>query len=206
MAGKTMDKLIDRGLNARTSPGGERIMTERLVLRPLRYRDAKDFYAYARDPEVARYVLWDPHTSLGQTRGILHSLIIQSRLEGLRTRAITLRDSGRMVGTIGLVSRDWENHSAEVGFSLARDCWNQGLASEALAAYLEDLFTKAGLHRVEAQHDLLNPASGAVMRKAGMRKEGVLKDRMFYKGRYASLVLYAAVADGQTNQPGEKVG
>ena len=42
--------------------------TERLRLRKLRMRDAKDIHAWSSDPEVARYVLWDAHTSLGETR------------------------------------------------------------------------------------------------------------------------------------------
>ena len=42
--------------------------TARLLLRPLRMGDAKDVYSYARDPQVARYVLWDAHTGVGDSR------------------------------------------------------------------------------------------------------------------------------------------
>lgn len=194
--GKAMaDKLIARGLRLGGGKADKLLLTPRLLLRPLRMKDAEDFHAYARNPEVARYVLWDPHTSLSQTRGILRSLMAQSRLEGLHTRAITLRDTGRMVGTIGLVNRDFQNHTAEVGFSIARDCWGQGLTAEALSAYLAYLFSALRLHRVEAQHDAQNPASGRVMEKAGMAREGLLAERLYYKGRYASLVVYAALRE-----------
>ena len=37
--------------------------TGRLLLRKLRMTDAQDMYEYSRDPEVARHVLWDAHTS-----------------------------------------------------------------------------------------------------------------------------------------------
>lgn len=171
------------------------ITTSRLFLRPLRLKDARDFHAYARDPRVAEYVLWDPHTSLGQTRSILRSLMAGSRQNDLYTKAMVLRDSGRMVGTIGLVARDWEHQTAEVGFSLAADLWGQGLMTEALIAYLRYIFTHQDIHRVEAQHDVHNLASGAVMRKAGMHPEGVLRERIYYKGRYASVMLYAAIRE-----------
>lgn len=176
-------------------PAGRDIRTDRLLLRPLRYRDAKDFYEYAKNPAVARYVLWDPHTSLNQTRAILTSQMAQSKQENLYTLAITLRKSGRMVGTIGLVTRDWDNNSAEVGFSLAQDCWGQGLMTEALIGYLRFLFERNDFHRIEAQHDVDNPASGSVMKKAGMQAEGVLKEKVYYKKRYASVVLYACLKD-----------
>ena len=171
------------------------IHTRRLLLRPLKMQDARDFHAYAKDPQVAEYVLWDPHTGLGQTRSILRGLMADSKLASLHTKAIVLKESGRMVGTIGLVARDWDNQAAEVGFSLAAAQWGQGLMTEALTAYLRHIFHQPGINRVEAQHDVYNPASGAVMRKAGMEEEGVLRERIHYKGRYASVILYAAIRE-----------
>ncbi len=175
------------------------LRTQRLTLRPLQMQDARDFHAYAKDPKVAEYVFWDAHESLGQTRAILRGLIHQSRQERLYTKAIIINDSQRMIGTIGLVTRDLDNQTAEVGFSLSAAYWGQGVMSEALGAYLRYLFTLPDINRVEAQHDVLNPASGAVMDKAGMVKEGVLRERIYYKKRHASVVLYAATR-GQWQQ------
>jgi len=180
-------KYLQPGASAKDS-----LLTRRLLLRPLNRQDAKDFHAYARDPLVAKYVYWEPHKTLAQTRIILQGLMLQNRAEGLHTKALVLRDSLRMVGTIGLVWADKQNRVAELGFSLARDCWGQGLMAEALGAYLDYLFTTQGYERLEARHDILNPASGAVMRKAGMREEGLPPERVHYKGREASLVVYAA--------------
>lgn len=171
------------------------IHTARLLLRPLHFSDAKDLHAYAKDPQVARFVLWEPHRSLSHTRSILRRMMLQSKLEGLHTKAIVLADSQRMVGTIGLVWLDAGHAVAELGFSLAADCWNQGYMSEALSAYLRWLFTYQGYNRLEARHDARNPASGAVMKKAGMQKEGLLRERLYYKGSYASLMVYAAVRE-----------
>ena len=175
------------------------LRTQRLTLRPLQMQDARDFHAYAKDPKVAEYVFWDAHESLGQTRAILRGLIHQSRQELLYTKAIIINDSRRMIGTIGLVTRDLDNQTAEVGFSLSAAYWGQGVMSEALGAYLRYLFTLPDINRVEAQHDVLNPSSGAVMDKVGMVKEGVLRERIYYKKRYASVVLYAATR-GQWQQ------
>lgn len=182
-------------MNQQQQKNGLKLYTPRLVLRPPLASDAKDFFVYASDPKVARFVLWDAHQNISQSRRALSALLAASREEGLHTLAIALKDGGRMVGTIGLVHRDRENQGAEVGFSLAQDCWGQGLMSEALSAYLGFCFMELKLQRVEALHDSLNPASGRVMEKCGMKKEGILRRKIYYKGRFADLALYAALRE-----------
>lgn len=54
-----------------------RLTTDRLLLRPLTMRDAADMFAYSRDPEVARHVLWDAHKSMADTRSCLRYIISQ---------------------------------------------------------------------------------------------------------------------------------
>ena len=167
--------------------------TARLTLRPARMSDAEDMYEYARDPEVARHVLWDAHQSIHQTRAYLRYLIRQYRNASPATYAITLRDSGKMIGTIGFMWVQTDNRSAEVGYSLSRAYWNQGIMSEALRVIVAFGFEKLGLNRIEAQHESDNPASGRVMAHAGMRHEGTLRQRVYNKGRYSDVELYAIV-------------
>ena len=47
------------------------------------------------------------------------------------------------------------------------------------------------LHRIEAQHETDNPASGRVMAHVGMQYEGTLRQRLKNKGRYVDVALYA---------------
>ena len=109
------------------------------------------------------------------------------------TFAIALRDGGKVIGTIGFMWVQRDNRSAEVGYSLSRAYWNRGYMSEALRAVLDFGFTKLNLNRIEAQHECDNPASGHVMKNAGMRHEGTLRERIYNKGRYADVELYAIV-------------
>ena len=177
------------------------LLTPRLILRPARMSDAEDMYEYSRDPEVARHVLWDAHTSIHQTRAYLRFLIRQYRNASPATFVIALRGSGKVIGTIGFMWLQTDNRSAEIGYSLSRAYWNQGIMSEALKVVLEFGFTKLGLNRIEAQHEFDNPASGRVMLKAGMRHEGTLRQRVYNKGRYADVELYAIVRSDFTPKP-----
>lgn len=165
--------------------------TPRLILRPVRMSDAQDLYEYSRDPEVARHVLWDAHTSIHQTRQYIRYLLRQYRNAAPSTFVIALKDTDKAIGTIGFMWVQNENRAAEVGYSLSRAYWNQGIMTEALHAVLTFGFTKLALNRIEAQHECDNPASGRVMAKAGMRREGTLRQRIYNKGRYADVDLYA---------------
>jgi ribosomal-protein-alanine N-acetyltransferase len=86
--------------------------TSRLTLRPARMSDAEDMYEYSRDPEVARHVLWDAHRSIHQTRAYLRYLIRQYRTAAPGTFVITLRDTGKVIGTIGFMWVQTDNRSA----------------------------------------------------------------------------------------------
>ncbi len=167
------------------------LLTPRLILRPARMSDAEDLYEYSRDPQVARHVLWDAHTSIHQTRAYLRYLLRQYRNAAPSSFVIALRDSGKVIGTIGFMWVQQDNRSAEVGYSLSRQYWNRGYMSEALRAIVEFGFSKLLLNRIEAQHEIDNPASGRVMLHAGMRREGTLRQRLYNKGRYVDVELYA---------------
>ena len=63
--------------------------------------------------------------------------------------------------------------------------------TEALIAVIDYAFESMDLNRIEAQHELTNPSSGRVMEKCGMQKEGVLRQRLYNKGKFVDVALYA---------------
>lgn len=144
---------------------------------------------------MARHVLWDAHTSIHQTRSYLRFLIRQYRAGQPSTFVIVWNENRKTIGTIGFMWMQQENRSAEVGYSLSRAYWNRGIMTEALQAVLKFGFDSLSLNRIEAQHESDNPASGRVMEKAGMRHEGRLRQRVYNKGRYADVELYAILRD-----------
>ena len=167
--------------------------TDRLILRPIRYSDAPSMFEYSQDEDVCRYVLWEPHQSIWDTYEAIRGLRRQYRHGWPSSYAIALADNDRQIGTIGFMWLNTENKSAEIGYSLSKEYWNQGYMTEALRAMIDFSFEKLHLHRLEAQHDLRNPASGRVMEKAGMNLEGTLRDRIFNRGQYCSVAIYAVI-------------
>ena len=165
--------------------------TADLVLRrPLR-KDAKDIFRYASDDQVARFVLWEPHRSLAETRLFVRELRRRLRSGYPSSWVVTLRGTGEVIGTIGFVWYSTENRSAELGYSFARQYWNRGYATQSLKAVIDIVFRSLPLNRLEAQHDVRNLASGRVMQKSGLRQEGILRGRVLNKGEFADVALYA---------------
>ncbi len=165
--------------------------TARLTLRKMTMRDAADIFRYSRDPEVARHVLWDAHQSIGDSRAYLRYMLRKYRNREPASWGIVWKETGRVIGTIGYMWIQRDNSAAEIGYSLAREFWNRGIMTEALGAVIRYSFKRLNLNRLEAQHETTNPASGAVMRKCRMQKEGTLRSRLFNKGRYVDVDLYA---------------
>ena len=166
------------------------IDTPRMTLRKLRMADAPDMYSYARDPEVARHVLWEAHASLWDTRAFIRFLLYQYRNGQPGSWGIVHRETGRVIGTIGYMSYTPDNATVEVGYSLARAYWGQGLMTEALTAVIDETFRTLDIHRIEALHFTDNPASGRVMAKCGMTHEGHMRERVCCKGVFRDVEMW----------------
>lgn len=151
-----------------------KIITPRLLLRPARVDDAQDvFDNYASDPKVTRYLTWEPHSSIEETREFLkESEEKWERQEAFRFVIIPREHSQRAIGMIGVRLQA----ISTLGYALSREWWGQGIMTEAVRAVtLATLEDYADFYRVSAFHYVNNPASGRVLLKAGFTYEGVLR-------------------------------
>lgn len=89
-----------------------------------------------------------------------------------RTLAIADKNSNELCGTITIDIHKFFPR-AELGYWISMEYRNKGYASEAVKAIIEYGFTKLNLKRIQAIHNVNNPASGHVLEKAGMTFEGV---------------------------------
>ena len=166
------------------------IETSRLTLRKMRMSDAADVHRYAKDPEVARHVLWEAHRSIFDTRAYIRFLLYQYRNGQPGSWGVVLKETGRVVGTIGYMNYSQEHATVEVGYSLSREHWGHGLMPEALAAVIDETFRVLPIHRIEAMHFTDNPASGRVMQKCGMTHEGHMRERICCKGVFRDVEMW----------------
>ena len=171
------------------------IRTSRLTLRRLMPSDYRDMYEYSCLPEVTKYLLWHEHESPEQTFGYLNSINQCYKRGEYYDWAVTLTDGGKMIGTCGFTSFDFENGRAEVGYVLNPSFWGKGIATEAVSAVIEFAFKELGANRVEAKFIEGNTASLKVMEKCSMAFEGYHRQYMMIKGSYKNIGISAITKD-----------
>lgn len=172
------------------------IHTDRLLLRPLTLDDLDAVHAYESRPDVARYLYWEPR-DLDAVRTFLTKKITRTALhdEGdALDLAITLRDSGRLIGNGLLMWTSKEHRQGEIGYVLHPDHHGHGYATEAGRALLSLGFDGLGLHRIAGRIDGRNTASARVLAKLGMRREAHLIQNEYVKGEWTDEVIYAMLA------------
>ncbi len=165
--------------------------TERLRLRAARVSDADDMYAYAKDPELTKYLLWRPHTDKNYTRAYLEYLAGRYRIGAHYEWVMVSKETGRMIGTCGFAKIDTANNCAELGYVLNPEYRGQGLVVEAARRVMEFGFSTLSFHRIEARYMIENAPSRRVMEKLGMRPEGVHRGAMLVKGLYRDIGVCA---------------
>jgi ribosomal-protein-alanine N-acetyltransferase len=163
-----------------------------LSLRALCADDAPEVFAYASDPEVARYTLWPAHESVAQTRGFLEKLTGP----GCLSWAILQGDPEGLVGMVFLHSFSSRHKRAEIAFNVARSQWGKGVAPAAAEAVLRFCFGPLGLNRVEATCMAGNAASRRVLEKLGMTLEGRMRRSHLRHDGFHDMDLYSILRDG----------
>jgi ribosomal-protein-alanine N-acetyltransferase len=165
-----------------------RIRTSHLLLRAFALADVPRLVTLAGNYEVAKNTLNIPHPySEEDARRWVQLTQENYEQQTGYAFAIELLSSSEFVGGIGLnIERRFDR--AEAGYWLGQPYWGQGLASEALAAVLHFGFEELRLNKIYATHIAENPASGRVMLKNGMVKEGAQHTKR--DGRYYDLWQY----------------
>lgn len=160
--------------------------TERLRIRPYTEADIPELLPLIGAREVAATTLRIAHPYTEQdARDFLELTKERDKL----WLAITLRPDGRQIGGIGLRLERQHQH-AELGYWLGVPYWGQGYATEAAREVVRYGFEELGMHRIFATHFQHNPASGRILKKLGMQREGCQREHLRKWGEFLDSELY----------------
>lgn len=168
-----------------------RLETERLVLRTYTLADAKRVQQMCNDWDVASTTLALPHPYPDGAAELWISTHAESFRQGKEvTLAIALKPGGMVIGSMAL-SVNKNHNRGELGYMIAKEHWNHGCCPEAARAMVRYGFTTLGLNRIQAMHFPRNPASGRVMQKLGMNREGLLRQYVSNRDGFEDIVMYS---------------
>ncbi len=167
------------------------LQTERLILRAFQMDDAPAVDKYVSEKAIAATTLNIPHPYTLEMAEEWIGTHKEAFDNGQAVRfAITLGDSGELLGAIGLEITA-AHERAEIGYWIGKPHWGKGYCTEAAIAVLQHGFDSIGLERIYATHFRRNPASGRVMQKAGMKHEGRLRHHIKKWGEFEDLEMYS---------------
>ena len=170
----------------------EQLKTDRLLLRKLRREDAALYYKRLGSSEaVTRYMLWTPHKEMAESVASIEKALRRYEEGECYRWGVALQSDDTIIGVVELLKFDKARSSCSFAYMLAEEFWGKGYGTEALSAALNFAFEKLEVNLVEADYFADNEASGAVMRRVGMKyvttqvgkyeKNGVKYDAPVYR-------------------------
>lgn len=141
------------------------LKTKRLLLRPFTIDDASQmFNAWASDKEVTKYLTWEPHQSIAETKAIINIWISEYEKPERINFAIVLNDTNTLIGGIDVVG--YIDDIPVIGYCMAKDYWGKGIMTEACKEVINFLFSLGHKKiRIDAATD--NIGSNRVIQKCG---------------------------------------
>jgi RimJ/RimL family protein N-acetyltransferase len=146
--------------------------TQRLILRHQVITDLDDPWALYCDPEITQYIPDAPRSREEAKEELEWHMNGHPRHSELGLWATIHKGTGKFIGRCGLLpwTIDGQNE-VEVAYTIAREHWGQGLATEAARAIVHYGFEKLNLSRLISLIDSENVASRRVAEKIGMAFE-----------------------------------
>lgn len=168
----------------------EIIETKRLVLRPYRFEDVEDVLSYATDEEWSKFL---PVPRPYLRMDAIQFLARMALLDRLVHPAWAIAIDQQVVGGVN-IRFDLQNRVGEMGWSIARPLWGQGLTTEAAIAVIETAFgAHPHLNCIQAMADARNHASHRVMEKIGMRGEGTFRQNRITRDELVDEVWFGVL-------------
>lgn len=167
------------------------VVTSGPVLTLARFRegDVEAVQMFASDPVVCRFTGWGPNT-LEDTRTFIADAV-QCRSDRFDLAVVR---GAEVIGSASVWTTSPEHRVGELGYTIRRDCWGRGYATDVARLLLDLGFDRLGLERLAATCDPANAASVRVLEKAGLRREGLLRGLLFVRGRRRDRVMFGCLA------------
>lgn len=155
-------------------------------IRKFEKRDIPNKVKWINDPANNAFLHYDLPLEIGKTEAWFE----KNKDRTDRYDAVIEVD-GTPVGLIGLLSVDHTNKKAEYYVTLGeREYLGTGVAGRALSMMIEYAFTEMGLNRIYFYTEVDNVAAAKSCERMGFRREGLLKNDLFSKGRFVDRYVY----------------
>ena len=170
--------------------------TERLLINPLLVSDAPAIFGGRTNPNTNAFLPWKPRTVEEVEEHIRKaSLIPANTPDSWYLLGTRLKESGVLVGDIGIHFMGPQNQQAEIGYMILEGYQGKGYASEMVQGVLTFLFNNYKKHRITAAVDPQNVKSIELLKRAGMRQEAHHIKSFWMDGQWMDDVIFAILRE-----------
>ncbi|MEZ4721155.1 MAG: GNAT family protein [Flavobacteriales bacterium] len=160
-------------------------------LRPWEIEDLSSLVKYANNPRIAANLTDGFPYPYTEENG---RVFLERFTTASPTNVMCIEVNGEAAGAIGLHAQgDIMRKSMEMGYWLAEPYWGNGIITKAIAQMVDYGFQTFDVNRIFARPYGRNVASQRVLEKAGLKKEGHLRDAAFKNGEYDDLLVYGVI-------------
>jgi len=167
--------------------------TTRLSFRRFGPDDRRPLLTFTRDPEALKWMVHNLATEAAIDRFLAMALEPWGTFPGT-SRHWAIDHAGALVGCLTLEVDPATATVAEVGYWLLPEYRGRGFGTEVVRAAVDYGFRLWGLHRIWGMCHVENLASARVMEKAGLVREGTLREHLWLRDHYRSSHLYGLLA------------
>ncbi|HET7615809.1 MAG TPA: GNAT family protein, partial [Bacillales bacterium] len=162
-------------------------------LRPLEREDLRTLYENLWDAEGRRLTGTQETFTMARLENFFERVSLDSaRIDLL----ICSQEDGRVIGDIAMMEIDYRNRRAIVRLALFdRENWGKGYGTEALDLLLKHGFEVLNFHRIGLDVFAFNKRAIRAYEKLGFKKEGVVRDELFYDGTYHDSIIMGILED-----------
>jgi ribosomal-protein-alanine N-acetyltransferase len=171
-------------------------------MRPVALKDVPEIFTLAADPQIARYTSFFGqalHTSQQETRDFIERCLKMPRGEYGMAWVILEKYNNAIIGMISLFGYSTVNRKAEFGYALSPTHWGHGIMTEVSKALIMYAFTELNLVRLQATVDPENGGSTRVLKKCGLKYEGLLHNYYIVNDACCDRAMYALTQEAFLN-------
>ncbi len=162
------------------------LKSKRLILRSWYETDAAEMFEFFKNESV-KDCGWEVHNTIEDSIKCIKDII-----KGEDSWAITLKETGKVIGWIALGGIHTSKHYKDIEIVISDDYKNNGYATETIKLILEYGFNDLGLLVIAINCYGYNENSKSVIKKCGFTHEGTLRK---YYTNLADSVRYSMLKE-----------
>jgi ribosomal-protein-alanine N-acetyltransferase len=167
--------------------------SERLIFRAYKKEDAEVLLNMRSHDGVSKYMDTTIPTRVEDTVKRIegyHNAFNESK--GI-TWAIIEKQNSNQIGDFGIWRIDRQNSRGEIGYILHPDFWGKGYMTETFNTLIRFGFNNLNLHSYEANVNIENKSSKALLLKFGFKLEAYFRENFYYDGRFLDSEIYCLI-------------